>query len=102
MEWLPGERDTCFSCRISACKYVQRSCSAYFSRRICACKSLEPCRGYAAGMLYLTCESDCVGCGSKPTNELITCTRDRHASCLFAHIFVVCNSVIVCVCCVTD
>ncbi|QHO12394.1 uncharacterized protein DS421_15g506570 [Arachis hypogaea] len=102
MEWLPGERATCFSWRINACKYLQNSCSAYFSWRINACKSLEPCRGYAAGMPYLTWELDCVECRSKPTNEPITCTRDRHASCLFAQISVLCNSVIVCVCCVTD
>ncbi|KAL4329996.1 hypothetical protein AHAS_Ahas13G0355900 [Arachis hypogaea] len=38
------------------------------------------------GMPYLTCESDCVGCGSKPTNQLITCDRTRHASFLFAHL----------------
>ncbi|KAL4287675.1 hypothetical protein AHAS_Ahas19G0209900 [Arachis hypogaea] len=81
MVWLPGERDTCFSWRINACKYLQRSYSAYFSWRISAYKGLGPCRGYAAGMPYLTCELDCVGCGSKPTNELITCVRDRHASC---------------------
>ena len=65
-------------------------------------QEVETCRGYAAGMTYLTCESHCVGCGSKPTNELITCDRNRHASCLFAHISVLCNSVIVCVCCMTD
>ncbi|KAL4356771.1 hypothetical protein AHAS_Ahas09G0120000 [Arachis hypogaea] len=33
-------------------------------------------------MHYLTCESDCVECGSKPTNELVTCNRARHASSL--------------------
>ncbi|QHO02362.1 uncharacterized protein DS421_13g423120 [Arachis hypogaea] len=48
-------------------------------------QEVETCRGYAAGMPYLTCESDCVGCGSKPTNELITCDTARHASSLFAH-----------------
>ncbi|KAL4356807.1 hypothetical protein AHAS_Ahas09G0123600 [Arachis hypogaea] len=82
MEWLPGERGTCFRWRISACKYLQRSCLAYFSWRISTCKRLKPCRGYAAGMPYLTCESDCVGCGSKSTNELITCDGTRHASSL--------------------
>ncbi|KAL4330033.1 hypothetical protein AHAS_Ahas13G0359600 [Arachis hypogaea] len=50
-------------------------------------------RGYAAGMPYLTCESDCVGCGSKPINELITCIRDRHASCC---ICVLCLGVLKC------
>ncbi|QHO24601.1 uncharacterized protein DS421_12g373600 [Arachis hypogaea] len=89
MEWLPGESGTCFSWRISACKYLQRSCSAYFRWRISACKRLKPCRGYAAGMPYLTCESDCVGCGSKPTNELITCDRTRYASSLFAHLHLI-------------
>ncbi|KAL4329880.1 hypothetical protein AHAS_Ahas13G0344300 [Arachis hypogaea] len=43
------------------------------------------CRGYVAGMPYLTCELDCVGCKSKPINELITCDRNRHASSLSAH-----------------
>ncbi|KAL4359262.1 hypothetical protein AHAS_Ahas08G0059800 [Arachis hypogaea] len=45
-------------------------------------QEVETCRGYAAGMPYLTCESNCVGRGSKPTNELITCDRTRHASSL--------------------
>ncbi|QHO01300.1 uncharacterized protein DS421_13g413900 [Arachis hypogaea] len=52
-------------------------------------QEVETCRGYAAGMPYLTCESDCVGCRSKPTNELITCDRTRHASFLFAHLHLV-------------
>ncbi|KAL4365806.1 hypothetical protein AHAS_Ahas07G0142900 [Arachis hypogaea] len=43
-------------------------------------QEVETCRGYVAGMPYLTCELDCVGCRLKPTNELITCTRDKHAS----------------------
>ncbi|KAL4287124.1 hypothetical protein AHAS_Ahas19G0154800 [Arachis hypogaea] len=82
MEWLLGERVTCFSWRISACKYLLRSYSPYFSWRISTYKRLEPCRGYAVGMPYLTCESDCVECGSKPTNELITYDRTRYASSL--------------------
>ena len=52
-------------------------------------QEVETCKGYVAGIPYLTCESDCIGCGSKPTNELITCDRNRHASCLFAHLFLV-------------
>ncbi|QHO02624.1 uncharacterized protein DS421_13g425370 [Arachis hypogaea] len=52
-------------------------------------QEVETCRGYAAGMPYLTCESDCVGCGSKPTNELITCDRTRHVSSLFAHLHLI-------------
>ncbi|QHN76567.1 uncharacterized protein DS421_19g645010 [Arachis hypogaea] len=52
-------------------------------------QEVETCRGYAAGMPYLTCESDCVGCGSKSTNELITCDRTRHASLLFAHLHLI-------------
>ncbi|KAL4328994.1 hypothetical protein AHAS_Ahas13G0255700 [Arachis hypogaea] len=46
-------------------------------------QEVKSCRGYVAGMPYLTCKSDCVGCGSKPTNKLITCgMTSRHASSL--------------------
>ncbi|QHN77711.1 uncharacterized protein DS421_19g655070 [Arachis hypogaea] len=89
MEWLPGESGTCFSWRISACKYLQRSCFGILQLEIQRLQEVETCRGYAAGMPYLTCESDCVGCGSKSTNELITCDRTRHASSLFAHLHLI-------------
>ena len=45
-------------------------------------QEVETWRGYVVGMPYLTCESDCVDCESKLTNELITCDRTRHASSL--------------------
>ncbi|KAL4344689.1 hypothetical protein AHAS_Ahas11G0203500 [Arachis hypogaea] len=44
-------------------------------------QEVETCRGYVTGMPYPTCELDCVGCGSKQTDELTTCNRTRHASC---------------------
>ncbi|KAL4337123.1 hypothetical protein AHAS_Ahas12G0078700 [Arachis hypogaea] len=50
-------------------------------------QEVETCRGYVAGMPYPTCELDCVGCGSKPTNELITCNRTKHASSLLTFAF---------------
>ncbi|KAL4337769.1 hypothetical protein AHAS_Ahas12G0143300 [Arachis hypogaea] len=40
-------------------------------------QEVAACRGYVAGMPYLTCESDCVGHRSKLTNELITCKYRR-------------------------
>jgi len=54
-----------------------------------ALQEVETCRGYAAVMPYLTCELDCVGCRSKPTNKLITYNRTRLASFFFAHLHLI-------------
>ncbi|KAL4300327.1 hypothetical protein AHAS_Ahas17G0189800 [Arachis hypogaea] len=42
-------------------------------------QEVETCRGYVSGIAYLTCELDYIGCGSKLTNELITCDWTRYA-----------------------
>ncbi|KAL4393933.1 hypothetical protein AHAS_Ahas02G0101500 [Arachis hypogaea] len=48
-------------------------------------QEVETCRGYVTRMPYPTSELDCVGCESKPTDELITYDRTRHASSLFSY-----------------